>query len=382
LRFGVASSFSWYKGRASFRQLTAFSLQFSFAVNRAIQIPNIMKSQSQSVPRNLSTIEAMPIELDNAEALAIAAYDPRVFRVCDKDIKTSGRILRIGRLEGEGYEFWEGDPERLLDGLRQSSSRVDVFTFTQRLPETLPRHQYKMEWDNFAAVEVTTFEHWWTHQIGFKARNKAKQATKKGVVLRVVPFNEELVRGIWEIYNEHPVRQGRRFYHYGKTLKTVYREESTHLDRSVFVGAFFHDELIGFIKLVADETNTQAGLMNILSMIRHRDKAPTNALIAEAVKLCAERNIRYLVYSRFSYDGKERSSVSDFKERNGMRRIEIPRYYVPLTVIGRLALQLGLHRPIKSRVPEALLVGMRELRAKWYDRNVSSTKSSQLPTPE
>ena len=77
-----------------------------------------------------------------------------------------------------------------------------------------------MEWDNFAVLHVTTFDEWWSHQIGFKARNKAKQAEKRGVVLREVLFNDELARGIWEIYNETPIRQGKRFPHYGKDLDT------------------------------------------------------------------------------------------------------------------------------------------------------------------
>jgi hypothetical protein len=97
-------------------------------------------------------------------------------KVCGKDIKVHGKILRIARLEGEGYEFLEDDPRELLEALRLSDSRIDLFTFMQRLPETAPRYHYPMEWDNFAALEITTFDHWWNHQIGFKARNKAKQA--------------------------------------------------------------------------------------------------------------------------------------------------------------------------------------------------------------
>ena len=124
-----------------------------------------------------------------------------------------------------------------------------------------------MEMDNFAAIPISTFENWWTKQIGFKARNKAKQAEKKGVVLREVPFSDGLIHGIWKIYNECPIRQGRRFSHYGKDLQRVHQDEATYLDKSVFIGAFLGDELIGLIKMVWDESRTQAGLMNIVSLI-------------------------------------------------------------------------------------------------------------------
>jgi hypothetical protein len=225
-----------------------------------------------------------------------------------------------------------------------------------------------MEWDNFAAIPISTFEDWWTKQLGFKARNKAKQAEKKGVVLREVPFSDELVRGISEIYNECPIRQGRRFPHFGKDLQTIHREEVTYLDSSIFIGAFLGDRLVGFIKILIDETGTQAGLLNIVSLISERDKAPTNALVASAVKACAARGICYLTYSNFSYGKKQSDSLSDFKERNAFQRIEIPRYYVPLTMLGQAALRLGLHHRLSERIPEPLAVRFREFRDAWYKR--------------
>jgi hypothetical protein len=163
-------------------------------------------------------------------------------KVCDQEVRVQGSLIRIARLEGDGYLFLD-NPEVFLNGLRQSRARIDLFTFMQKLPEITPKYAYPMEWDNFAAVPISTFDHWWTEQIGFKGRNKAKQAEKKGVVIREMPFDDTLVKGICEIYNETPVRQGRRFSHYGKDFKTVYREEATFLDRSVFIGAFLGDKL-------------------------------------------------------------------------------------------------------------------------------------------
>src|SRR5207245_6382047 len=123
---------------------------------------------------------------------------------------------------------------------------------------------------------------------------------------------------------------------------TVRKEAATYLDCSIFIGAFLGAKLIGFAKLTWDETRTQAGLMHIVSMVQHRDKAPTNALIAQAVRSCAERKISYLVYSNFAYGKKQRDSLSDFKERNGFQRVDLPRYYVPLTRAVWIAFSLGL----------------------------------------
>ena len=289
-------------------------------------------------------------------------------RVRDTEIKIAGRFLRVARLDAEKFQFLEEEPDRVVEGLRGSGVRIDLFTFLQKLSDPKPDLAYPMEMDNFAAIPISTFENWWTKQIGFKARNKAKQAEKKGVVLREVPFSDGLIHGIWKIYNECPIRQGRRFSHYGKDLQRVHQDEATYLDKSVFIGAFLGDELIGFIKMVWDESRTQAGLMNIVSLIKERDKAPSNALVAHAVKACASRGISYLTYSNFSYGKKQSDSLSDFKERNGFQRFEVARYFVPLTPVGNLALRFGLHHRLSERIPESLAEKLRELREAWYKR--------------
>ena len=109
-----------------------------------------------------------------------------MIEVCGSEVNIAGGLVRIAHLHGDGYRFVD-DPVKVISGLRKSGERVDLFTFAQRLPESEPKFSYQIEWDNLAVLPVTTFENWWTQQIGFKARNKAKQAEKKGVVMREVP---------------------------------------------------------------------------------------------------------------------------------------------------------------------------------------------------
>ena len=293
----------------------------------------------------------------------------------NRKIRTSGRVLRIARLDAELYHFLR-DPEPLIDQLRRSKERIDIFTFLQGLPETEPKFNYAIEQDNLAVLPISTFENWWNKQIRSITKNRAKQAEKKGVVIREVPFDEKLARGIWEIYNECPVRQGRGFRHYGKDLQTVHREAATYLEDSTFIGAFLGEELIGFIKMVADEDRVQAGLMNILSKIQHKDKAPTNALLAQAVKSCANQKIAYLVYNNYTYGNKHHDGLSEFKERNGFRRVDVPRYYVPLTRLGEFALRMGFHHRLVDRFPESIAERLRELRKNWYLRGVQPSKEA------
>lgn len=289
--------------------------------------------------------------------------------ICGKQVRIAGGITRTARLEGDGYEFIE-HPEAMLEGLRNCGKRVDIFTFVQRITDTQPRYKYPMEWDNFAVLPVSTFDHWYKAQIRWEARNRSRQAEKKGVSLREVPFDEALVQAIWKVYNECPVRQGRPFRHYGKDLSTVYREEATFLDRSIFIGAFLGEELIGFVKLVADETWTQANLMNIVSMVGQRDKAPTNALIARAIKCCAERRIPYLIYNKFTYGKKQGDGAMRFKQNNGFQQVNVPRYYIALTPLGQVVRGLGLHSGLTKQIPEPLLARLRQMRSAWYNRRL------------
>jgi hypothetical protein len=297
-------------------------------------------------------------------------------KVCDKDITIRGRLVRIARLDGEKYTFPD-DPETFVTNLRQSGSRIDLFTFLQKLPETSAQYPYPVEMDNLAVLPVSTFENWWKNQIRSYPRNRARQAEKRGVTFREVPFGEELIRGICGIYNETPVRQGKRFPLFGMTSERAREYAGTFLDRSVYLGAFLGEEMIGFIKLTMDESRTQADLVHILSMSQHKDKAPTNALIAEAVKACADRNVSYLVYEHFTYGNKQGDSLSHFKEVNGFQRVDTPRYYVPLTQMGRIALRLGLHRRFADRIPESIAGKFRELRRLWYQRRFQVSTNTE-----
>jgi len=281
------------------------------------------------------------------------------------DIRIEGRLIRIARLEREKYEALT-DPESVLEGLRNSGIRIDLFTFIQALPETQPKYAYPMEWDNLAVLPVSTFDEWYKHQIRFPPRGRIRQAEKKGVTVREMPFDDSLVKGIWEIYNESPICQGKRSRHYGSDLETVRKKEATFPDKSAFVGAFLEGEMIGFLRMVVDEPRKQARLIEFMSMVRHRDKCASNALIAQSVRSCAERGVRCLIYERFAYGKKAADGLSQFKEVNGFGRVDIPRYYVPLTDLGSFAFRVGLHRNLADHLPVTFADRIRQARSAWY----------------
>ena len=131
-------------------------------------------------------------------------------------------------------------------------------------------------------------------------------------------------------------------------------------ERSLFIGAQLDQELVGFVKLLL--LDEYAMMVEIISEIRHRDKAPNNSLVAAAVKECAIRQIPFLTYSTWGGAG-----LAGFKESNGFERVSLPRYYVPLTLTGRTTLGLGLHRGIGARLPDRLKEGAKAARRRWIE---------------
>src|SRR5436190_757602 len=138
-------------------------------------------------------------------------------RLFDREVRVKSGLVRVAHLEGDKYETLRA-PDAIVKKLLAFRPRIDVFTFMQTLPHTTVSHSYPMEWDNLAAVPITSFEDWWTKQINPKTRNMVRRAEKKGVTVREVPFDDAFVDGIREIYNEAPMRQGKPFWYYGKNV--------------------------------------------------------------------------------------------------------------------------------------------------------------------
>jgi len=268
--------------------------------------------------------------------------------------------LTVVSLEDEWYEDVR-DPEAVIATLRDRADfKADAFTFWQRLPDLEPRYAFHREWDEIAVLEAN-YDRWWNHQIKSRVRSLVRKAEKEGIVVRETTYDDDFVRGMTAIFNEAPVRQGRKFWHYGKDFETVKRQFSRYVHREHMIGAYYRDEMIGLIMLGNAGRFGITG--QILSSLKHRDKATNNALVAKAVEVCEKAGLQHLVYLFWSDD-----SLSEFKRRCGFERRLVPRYYVPLTAKGRVGLKLGAHRGWKAMLPAGVRAPLKRLRASWYSR--------------
>jgi hypothetical protein len=171
--------------------------------------------------------------------------------ICGRRVIVTGKWIRMAEIKDEGVVegMTVADPASFITTLKESGLRADVFTFAQRPPETTPKYDYHREWDNWAAIPTTCFEDWWEN-LPQVSRKNVRRAGRRGVVVKVIPFDDDLVKGVHRIYNSIQVRDGRLFWHYGQDLDSVKRSLGTYLDRSEFIGAYLGEELIGFLKMV------------------------------------------------------------------------------------------------------------------------------------
>ena len=276
----------------------------------------------------------------------------------DHAVSIHGRVLREARLEQEWFEDLK-KPEDLVHELSSGPIRADLLTFWQRWPDIAPKYPYYYEWEEIAVLPITTYEDWWSKQIKSRTRGLIRKSEKLGVVVREDTYTDDFVRGMTAVFNETPLRQGRPFIHYGKDFDTVKRQFSRYLFREKLIGAYFENELIGFMMIAFAGRYAVTG--QIISKVGHRDKGTNNLLIAKAVELCARENVQSLIYLHWGV-----GSLAEFKRRNGFERTRMPRYYVPLTQRGRIALRFGVHRGLLRKLPETVVLRLKDLRVKWY----------------
>ena len=259
----------------------------------------MLRSEASNMSTRVDTIVSVRGKLHRVAAVEVAG----------RIIVADGTWLKIAHVKDE--EVAENaaieDPASFTARLKQSDIRADLFAFRQKLTDSIPRLQLPLIWENLAVIPITTYSDW-NKRLSQDARRNVRRAEKRGVRVETATFSEDFVKGIKGIYDETPVRQGRPFWHYGKTLEAVKEENGTYLDRSEFLGAHCDGEMIGFIKLIY--VDGAASISQILAKNGCYDKRPVNALIAKAVEICEQRKSSYLVYCNYTY-GKGNNSTSD-----------------------------------------------------------------------
>jgi hypothetical protein len=271
------------------------------------------------------------------------------------ELSVSGRVLKIAKLRHEWFEYLD-DPVAFVKEVKPACI-ADILTFLQEAHVERPKFPYQNEPASASVLTFKSFDDWW-NGLHFKARNKARKAQKSGVELRPAKLDDDFVRGMEIIYNESPLRQGRKFTHYGKNFATIKNDLSSFPECTFFIGAYHQDRLIGFMKLFEGDKILRT--VHIIATFADRDKCVMDALIAKAVEVAGKKNIFHLHYGDWAHRG-----LGAFRVKFGFERHDCPRYYVPLNLRGELALKAGLHRPLRNRLPQSWIDRMIGMREKW-----------------
>jgi hypothetical protein len=292
-----------------------------------------------------------------------------VMKVNGKELTTSGKWLKIARVRGEEMMETElEDPELYQAALKNDTDQIlksDIFSFTQKLPETRPKYPYPMEWESVAAISFVSFKEWW-EGLPQETRKNVRRSQKRGVVVRIKEFDEDLIEGIRGVNNDCPLRQGMKNAYYGLTSEATRKRYGEFVGRCDFICAYSGEEMIGFLHLVYRDN--VAAILNLTSKPTHFDKRPANALVAKAVEVCEAHGISYISYGLYNYGNKRDSPLREFKIRNGFKEIFVPRYFVPLTLWGRLCMKAKLHRGLIGNLPHSVISAGVRARALWYKK--------------
>jgi hypothetical protein len=292
-----------------------------------------------------------------------------VIRVSGDILIASGKWMRIVKIRGEEVrEKAIEDPGLYVAALKKDKNaalRADIFSFTQKLPDVGPKYSYPMEWESVAAIQLLSFKNWW-EGLPQETRKNVRRSQKRGVIIKTRTLDPDLIEAIREVNDDAPVRQGARNAYYGLSSEDTAKRYGEFNDRCDFICAYSGEELIGFLHLVYRDD--VAAILNLTVKPSQLDKRPANALMAKAVEICESRNLSFVSYGLYNYGNKRDSSLREFKIRNGFEEVLVPRYFVPLTLWGKLCVATKLHRGLIGNLPPSVVAAGVRAKALWFKK--------------
>jgi hypothetical protein len=303
-----------------------------------------------------------------------------VLEVDGDKLITRGKWLKIAWVRGEEMKERELEtPERYLTALKNPKNKLikaDIFTFTQKIPATNPKYRYPMEWESVAAIPLASYKQWW-ESLPQETRKNVRRSQKRSVEIRIKEFDDDLIEGLRGVNDDCPTRQGMKNAYYGLTAEETRDRFSEFVGTCDFLCAYSGEEMIGFLHLVY--RGDVAAILNLTTKPSHFDKRPANALMAKAVEICETRGISHITYGLYNYGNKRDSSLKEFKIRNRFEEILVPRYFVPLTLWGRVCMKAKLHRGLIGILPSPIIAAGLRARTLLYDLNKPKRRCSSTP---
>ncbi len=204
---------------------------------------------------------------------------------------------------------------------------VDLFSFIER--SFLRRHKqhrfgFYTSSETIGLLQIEGFDTW-VKSLRPRERTTIRKADRIGLKTRVVDVDEDFIQSACRIYNETPIRQGRKYSGFGISVDDV-RNKFSNLQSSEVIGAYIDNKLIGLAWI--EFGDQVAAMMSFISLTSRRNKNPNNALMARTVKLCHEKGFRYLTYGNMGYN----PGLDFFKKNNGFQRVCNPKVFYSVDI--------------------------------------------------
>ena len=256
--------------------------------------------------------------------------------------------------------IYDIEPRREL--LRKLKSQgADLFTFIQRsfLDCDTKEYGFFSNFETIGLLKINSYSEW-LKSIAKSARRYVRKGYK-GLKVKLADVDEEFIENALKIYNETPVRQGRKYSGFGLSEADLWTKFSDMRDSEI-LGAYAEKQLIGLLWISYGDR--VAAFRSYLSLIKYRNRYPNNALLAESVQRCCAKGYHFLTYGNMGYI----PSLDFFKSAHGFRRYPVPRFYVPLSTKGQLAIKLKMYRSVEHSLPQVLIPSLLPLYS-VIDRN-------------
>ena len=211
-----------------------------------------------------------------------------------RTLQITGSVLKTARLRSELYVQLED-----LDSFCSRRSghrclRTDILTFLaghQRPRPKITRSITRPKGSQyFRSRHMTSGS---GCRLYNKPRNTLRKALKSGIEVRLEEFSESLLHGIKAIYDESPVRQGKRNRHYQERLGDN-QKRARHVlgEKPVHRGLFFRRD----DRLRESDVFSRFGSLHKFSLESQPSRqSANNAILAKAVEICAaERGLSAL----------------------------------------------------------------------------------------
>ena len=118
------------------------------------------------------------------------------------------------------------DPKPYIHAIN-NKRMADIFSFLGKIDDSdsksynifTDENNVHIEHDFLAAIRIKTYDDWLRCDIKKQTRKRIKKSKKIGISVKRVDLDSNLIEDITKIFNETPVRQGRKFWHYGKDFE-------------------------------------------------------------------------------------------------------------------------------------------------------------------